>query len=159
MLATFLRNMRSNTKMGSEAAASTLGASWKVQDNGALQRDFTFADFHEAKFFITRYSAYCQKINMNPEWSNVYNRVSVTLHSAEFQGITQKEVNAGKYLNMVSEVNIRGNAADDDIMTFDEIVAIGKIEEPAIINNQDEPTSLYVKDEVFSVRKTQVLIE
>ena len=108
---------------------------------------------------MTRYSDYCHKTSMSPSWSNVYNRVSVTLHNEEFGGVTQKEVNAGNYLNMVSEVNIRESAADDDKLTYEEIIAIGKIEDPAIVNNQDEPTSLYLKDHVFSVKKTQQLLE
>ena len=95
MLATFLRDMRASKKVASQAAAATLGSSWSVADNGALKRDFTFADFHEAKFFMTRYSDYCHKVSLAPQWSNVYNRVSVTLHNAEFDGITEKEVKAG----------------------------------------------------------------
>ena len=60
---------------------------------------------------------------------------------------------------MVSTVNIRESAADDDCLTFDEIVAVAQIEEPAIVNNQEEATSLFVKDEVYSTRKTQALLQ
>ena len=96
---------------------------------------------------------------MEPQWSNVYNRVNITLHNSEFGGVTMKEVEAGKYLNMVSTVNIRESAGDDDALTFDEVVQIGNIEAPSIINNQDEATSLFASDEEFSRRKTQQLLE
>ena len=128
MLATFLRDLRASRKVASAVAQQSLGSHWTVQDNGALKRDFQFADFHEAKFFMTRYSDYCHKINMQPQWSNVYNRVSVTLHNSEFDGVTTKEVDAGKYLNMVSTVNIRESAAEDDVLKFEEIVQMGQIE-------------------------------
>ena len=74
---------------------------------------------------MTRYAAYCQKVNMEPSWSNVYDRVTVTLQNSEFGGVTMKEVEAGKYLNMVSTVNIRESAGDDDALAFEEVVAIG----------------------------------
>jgi 4a-hydroxytetrahydrobiopterin dehydratase len=76
------------------------------ESEGAFKRDFTFNDFTEASTFLQRYAEYCQKVNIAPEWSNVYNRVSVTLQNKEFGELTQKEVDAGTYLNVVSQVTI-----------------------------------------------------
>ena len=55
---------------------------------------------------MNRFTAYCSKLNHTPEWSNVYNRVSVRLHNNEFNGVTDKEVSIGQYLNTVSNVTL-----------------------------------------------------
>lgn len=56
---------------------------WKEEAN-ALQRTFTFRDFSEAFAFMTRVAMLAEKHNHHPEWSNVYNKVEITLrtHSA-----------------------------------------------------------------------------
>ena len=48
---------------------------------------------------------------MKPDWSNVYNKVSVRLSNKEL-GITAKEVNAGSFLDMVSSATL--NVCLDD---------------------------------------------
>ena len=55
---------------------------------------------------MERYTDYCQKVNGSPEWSNVYNRVSVRLYNAEFEGVTTKEIAMGKYLDRLSTVTV-----------------------------------------------------
>ena len=63
---------------------STLGSGWTEGQDGAITKEFTFEDFTQASNFMERYTDYCQKVNGSPEWSNVYNRVSVRLYNAEF---------------------------------------------------------------------------
>jgi 4a-hydroxytetrahydrobiopterin dehydratase len=58
-------------------------------DNGKLSRDFKFADFVTAFGFMTRAAMEAEKMNHHPEWSNVYNRVSVNLVTHEAKGITE----------------------------------------------------------------------
>ncbi|HMU14925.1 MAG: 4a-hydroxytetrahydrobiopterin dehydratase [Bacteroidetes bacterium] len=64
---------------------------WTENDN-ALRRDFTFRDFSEAFAFMTRVALLAEAMNHHPEWSNVWNRVSITLrtHSAG-NTVTQKD--------------------------------------------------------------------
>jgi 4a-hydroxytetrahydrobiopterin dehydratase len=45
----------------------------------ALQRNFVFNDFSEAFSFMTRVALAAEKLNHHPEWSNVWNKVSITL--------------------------------------------------------------------------------
>ena len=61
---------------------------------------------------MERYTDYCHKMNRSPEWSNVYNRVSVRLHNAEFNGVTTMEVGTGRYLDMVSKVTLNQDVED-----------------------------------------------
>jgi 4a-hydroxytetrahydrobiopterin dehydratase len=105
MLARHLKQLRAAKVVETSQAASALGHGW-TENQGAFKRDFVFGDFTEASHFLERYSEYCQKVNIAPQWSNVYNRVSVTLANKEFGGVTRKEVAAGSFLNMVSKVTI-----------------------------------------------------
>ncbi len=52
--------------------------SWDERD-GALHRDFTFASFREAMGFMVRVAFIAEELQHHPEWSNVYNRVSIKL--------------------------------------------------------------------------------
>lgn len=52
--------------------------SWTERD-GALEREFTFSSFTEAFAFMTRVAFIAEKLNHHPEWSNVYNRVTIRL--------------------------------------------------------------------------------
>ncbi|MER3408487.1 MAG: 4a-hydroxytetrahydrobiopterin dehydratase [Nitrososphaera sp.] len=51
---------------------------WKIAD-GKLHRTFEFGDFAEAFAFMTRVAIEAEKLNHHPEWSNVYNRVTINL--------------------------------------------------------------------------------
>ncbi len=57
---------------------------WNESD-GALQRDFEFDDFSKAFAFMTRVALLAESAQHHPDWSNVYNRVSITLttHDAD----------------------------------------------------------------------------
>lgn len=52
--------------------------SW-VERDGALHRDFEFADFSEAFAFMTRVAFLAERAGHHPDWSNSWNRVSVSL--------------------------------------------------------------------------------
>lgn len=56
---------------------------WKEVDN-SLQKTFQFKTFQEAIQWMVKASVVIDKLDHHPEWSNVYNKVSVVLrtHSA-----------------------------------------------------------------------------
>ena len=51
---------------------------WK-EENNSLKRSFKFKDFIEAWSFMTKVAMTAEKMNHHPEWSNVYNKVEITL--------------------------------------------------------------------------------
>lgn len=58
--------------------ADTNEAGW-TEEGGALRRRLTFANFSEAFAFMTRVALLAEKMNHHPEWTNVWNRVDITL--------------------------------------------------------------------------------
>ena len=51
---------------------------WK-EENNTLTRSFKFKNFIEAFAFMTKVALIAEKMNHHPEWSNVYNKVDITL--------------------------------------------------------------------------------
>lgn len=56
---------------------------WK-EENNQLQKTFEFKDFSEAFAFMTRVALIAEKMDHHPNWSNVWNKVNISLttHSA-----------------------------------------------------------------------------
>lgn len=51
---------------------------WTTENN-QLVRTFMFDDFIQAFSFMTRVALVAEKMNHHPEWSNVYNKVTIRL--------------------------------------------------------------------------------
>ncbi len=65
--------------------------SWTEHPDG-LVRTFAFATFREAFAFMTEVALSAEKMDHHPEWTNVYNRVSVKLSTHDAGGkVTEKD--------------------------------------------------------------------
>ena len=74
------------------AALLTELPDWILRADGkALERGFKFADFNAAFGFMTRVALYADKHDHHPEWSNVYNRVEITLTTHDAGGLSQRD--------------------------------------------------------------------
>lgn len=64
---------------------------WK-EENNSLNKIFEFKDFTDAFAFMTRVAFLAEKHNHHPNWSNVYNRVEISLNTHDAGNIvTQKD--------------------------------------------------------------------
>jgi len=63
---------------------------WKVV-NGKLHRELKFADFVQAFSFMTAAALAAESMGHHPEWSNVYNRVTIDLTTHDAGGISEKD--------------------------------------------------------------------
>ncbi|MEQ8423868.1 MAG: 4a-hydroxytetrahydrobiopterin dehydratase [Cyclobacteriaceae bacterium] len=50
-----------------------------IEENHKLKRTFQFKDFVEAFAFMTKVAILAEKMNHHPNWTNVYNRVTIEL--------------------------------------------------------------------------------
>jgi 4a-hydroxytetrahydrobiopterin dehydratase len=63
-----------------------------TEANNQLQRDFQFKNFSEAFAFMVRVALVAEKMDHHPEWSNVYNRVSIKLSTHDAGNtVTEKD--------------------------------------------------------------------
>jgi 4a-hydroxytetrahydrobiopterin dehydratase len=72
------------------AEAATRLPGWQVV-SGRLHREFVFEDFEAAFAFMTRVAALAEDRDHHPDWSNVYNRVTIDLETHDSGGITEKD--------------------------------------------------------------------
>jgi 4a-hydroxytetrahydrobiopterin dehydratase len=83
-----------------ETALSTLEG-WSVV-SGKLHKQYSFPDFVHAFGFMATAAIAIEKRNHHPEWSNVYNRVTVDLATHDAGGITGLDVDLAKMLDSVA---------------------------------------------------------
>lgn len=64
---------------------------WTVAD-GKLHREYRFDDFVTAFGFMAQVAIEAERLNHHPNWSNVYNRVDVTLWTHDAGGLTELDL-------------------------------------------------------------------
>lgn len=66
---------------------------WRLRCDGlAIEREFRFKTFSEAWAFMSRVALLAEKQDHHPEWSNVYNRVAITLTTHDVGGLSERDV-------------------------------------------------------------------
>ena len=74
---------------------------WTIR-NGKLHREFQFSDFAHAFGFMATAAVLIEKKNHHPEWSNVYNRVTVDLTTHDAGGVTQRDKELAETLDRIA---------------------------------------------------------
>jgi 4a-hydroxytetrahydrobiopterin dehydratase len=77
-------------KMSEQEAAKEIGKlpGWTIK-NGSLYRKFEFADFVEAFGFMARAALVAEAMGHHPDWSNVWNKVEVSLSTHSAGGLSK----------------------------------------------------------------------
>src|SRR5271157_627543 len=83
-----------------EAALARLPG-WKLVD-ARLHREYRFPDFIHAFGFMATAAVMIEALGHHPEWSNVYNRVTVDLTTHDAGGLTAKDVELAARLEEIA---------------------------------------------------------
>lgn len=73
-----------------------------VPGRDALHRSFRFADFSAAWGFMSRVALLAEAQDHHPEWSNVYNRVEITLTTHDAGGLSGRDVRLAQGIDRVA---------------------------------------------------------
>ena len=85
------------------ALAPLLENGWALDPaRDAITKIYKFRNFIEAFGFMTRAALWAEKWNHHPEWSNVYNRVTVTLTTHDVDGLTDLDVKLATKLDSLA---------------------------------------------------------
>lgn len=68
-----------------------------ASDGAALTRDLEFDDFNTAFAFMSDVAAEADRLDHHPEWSNVYNKVSMRLTTHDSHGLTKRDVALARF--------------------------------------------------------------
>jgi len=82
-----------------ETALSGLNGWIFDEKNGSISHDFKFKDFSEAFGFMTRVALLAQSADHHPDWSNSYNKVTITLSTHSVGGLTTNDTKLAKAID------------------------------------------------------------
>ena len=74
---------------------------WQYE-KGRLHREFRFAGFSEAFGFMARVALFAEKLDHHPDWTNVWNRVSVSLQTHDAGGVTDLDFRLAAEMDRVA---------------------------------------------------------
>lgn len=76
---------------------------WTFEET-AIKRDFTFKNFVEAFSFMTATALEAEKSDHHPDWSNVYNKVGISLNTHSANGITQMDFDLADKIDIIYKI-------------------------------------------------------
>jgi 4a-hydroxytetrahydrobiopterin dehydratase len=90
------------TKLSEQEIAAELKklSGWSVV-KGNLHRMFEFRDFSAAFGFMTRVAIAAEKMDHHPDWSNVWNKVTVDLSTHSAGGITKNDFDLAEKIQQI----------------------------------------------------------
>ena len=75
--------------------------SWRKtsDERDAVKKEFKFSNFQNAFAFMTAIALKAEEIGHHPEWFNVYNKVVITLTTHDVNGLSEKDMTLGQFID------------------------------------------------------------
>lgn len=73
---------------------------WEFNNDG-IEKKFVFKNFNQALGFIVQVGILAEKANHHPELFNVYNKVNIRLSTHDAKGLTDKDFNLAKGIELL----------------------------------------------------------
>ena len=67
----------------------------------AITRSIVFTDFAEAFGFMTQVALIAEKADHHPEWTNVWNRVEITLTTHDAGGLSERDIELAEAIDAI----------------------------------------------------------
>ena len=76
-------------------------STWELisENKEAVTKSFKFSNFKIAFSFMTLVAIEAEKIDHHPEWENVYNKLKITLTTHDLDGLSDKDIQLGKFID------------------------------------------------------------
>ncbi|CAA15823.1 4-alpha-hydroxytetrahydrobiopterin dehydratase [Schizosaccharomyces pombe] len=95
-----------NTSARLLALVSKSKNNWILQQGDTkLFKSFRFKNFIEAWGFMSCVALRAQQLNHHPEWTNVYNKVDITLTTHDTKGLTEKDLKLAEFIDTLAKDN------------------------------------------------------
>ena len=75
---------------------------WDYYDN-ALHAEFEFENFKDCFSAMSRIAFECEALNHHPEWTNVYNILTISLTTHSANGVTNKDFELAEAIETIVE--------------------------------------------------------
>lgn len=75
---------------------------WEYFDD-AIHAEFEFENFKDCFSAMSRIAFECEALNHHPNWSNVYNVLTISLSTHDANGVTNKDFNLAEAIETIVE--------------------------------------------------------
>ena len=75
---------------------------WDFYEN-AIHAEFEFENFRDCFSAMSRIAFECEALNHHPDWSNVYNILSISLSTHDAGGVTDKDFSLAEAIENIVE--------------------------------------------------------
>ncbi len=75
---------------------------WEYYEN-AIHAEFEFENFKDCFSAMSRIAFECEALNHHPNWSNMYNVLSISLSTHDVSGVTDKDFKLAEAIEAIVE--------------------------------------------------------
>jgi len=77
---------------------------WEYYEN-AIHAEFEFDNFKDCFSAMSRIAFECEALNHHPNWTNVYNKLNISLSTHDANGVTEKDFKLAQAIENIVEVD------------------------------------------------------